>query len=395
MRLKLFVFFIAMISLASCGELTQELRINRNGKTYQSILSEEADKNMASSLFEYIDLSTDSLDDNLDTTIMLRDHAKNGIDTRNFSNEELELLEDVGINLSKRIGPNGKNMTSMKLFIEYDSEEERDKIYNVLDKWSDVEGRKMEDPTSPSIKEVQNVIFNYTNDSQLGKFEVSDGKVPSDIFGGMDISAMIAVLGQAEIEELKKSFVGSMTKRITLPGKITNVSTKNYTLENDSTIILPLTFWDILSKGKVSGFTIEYDSGIPITDPKLTEVWDPEPTIVTPGKEKNKAPSDAIILFAGRSAEAWMHDDGAPIKWKDGKKEMTVNPGAGQIKTKELFGDCQLHIEWRSPKETATGQGKGNSGIFFQGLYELQVLNSYENRTYSNGQAGSKQKVLQ
>lgn len=389
MSLKYITLFLAIISLVSCGEISQELTIDRNGKTYQSILSETTDIEMVNSFIEYINMSIDSLDDNLDTTILLSDHSLDGIDSRNYSQEEQELLEDMGVNLSKTVISDGSKMASMKLFMEYNSEDERDKTYAILDKLSDAEGRKIEDPTSPSMTELQSVLFNYTNKIQLGIFEVKDGLIPSDLFGGMDISTIISMLGQAELEEMKKSFVGSMTKKITLPGKITKVSAIEYTLENDSTIILPITFWDILTIGKVPGFTIEYDTGIPITDPKLTEVWEPEPKIISPGEKDNDAPSDAIVLFGGKNADAWVHDDGSAIKWKIGKKEITVTPGSGQIKTKELFGDCQLHIEWKSPKETATGQGKGNSGIFFQGLYELQVLNSFENRTYSNGQAGS------
>lgn len=126
-----------------------------------------------------------------------------------------------------------------------------------------------------------------------------------------------------------------------------------------------------------------------ITDPKDTEVWEPEPVVISAGETNASAPSDAIILFGGKTAFAWKHADGSEINWKVGKDDMTVKPGTGNIMTRESYGDCQLHIEWRSPDEDAEGQGKGNSGIFFQERYELQILNSYENRTYSNGQAGS------
>ena len=130
--------------------------------------------------------------------------------------------------------------------------------------------------------------------------------------------------------------------------------------------------------------------GQEITDPKVTEVWEPEPKTVTPGSTSSAPPSDAILLFDGAHADAWKHEDGSPVKWEVSEGIMTVVPGTGQIETKEKFRDCQLHIEWRSPDEPKrVGQDKGNSGVFFQGKYEVQVLNSYENRTYSNGQAGS------
>ena len=123
-------------------------------------------------------------------------------------------------------------------------------------------------------------------------------------------------------------------------------------------------------------------------DPKLTEVWEPEPKVVTPGVN-NAPPSDAIVLFDGSSLKEWKGKDGeAPWVLEGGA--MTVKPQTGAIQTKRAFGDVQLHIEWRTPtKIEGEGQGRGNSGIFLQGLYEVQVLDSFENRTYANGQAGS------
>lgn len=128
----------------------------------------------------------------------------------------------------------------------------------------------------------------------------------------------------------------------------------------------------------------------PITDPKVTEIWEPEPKVITPVGNQFTPPSDAIILFDGGNADAWKHDDGSPVKWEIQDDVLTVTPGTGQIVTKSEFGDCQLHLEWRSPIEKdRVGQDKGNSGVFFQGKYEVQVLNSFKNRTYSNGQAAS------
>lgn len=127
-----------------------------------------------------------------------------------------------------------------------------------------------------------------------------------------------------------------------------------------------------------------------ITDPKATEVWEPEPRIVSPGNTNSAPPSDAIVLFDGSDLDAWEHGDGSAAKWivKDGMA--TVKPRTGAIKTKEAFGDCQLHVEWRAPSLIeGEGQGRGNSGVFLQERYEVQVLDSYNNRTYSNGQAGS------
>ena len=126
-------------------------------------------------------------------------------------------------------------------------------------------------------------------------------------------------------------------------------------------------------------------------DPKLTEVWQPEPKIVAPGKTAADAPADAIVLFDGKNFSNWENISHAgDVKWKLGSNAMVVTGGSGNIQTKKGFGDCQLHIEWRTPEVVkGDGQGRGNSGIFFMGRYELQILDSYNNRTYSNGQAGS------
>jgi hypothetical protein len=125
-------------------------------------------------------------------------------------------------------------------------------------------------------------------------------------------------------------------------------------------------------------------------DPKLSEVWQPEPRVITPGKTSQDAPSDAIVLFNGKDLSQWQSTNGGEAKWKLKDNYMQVAPGTGIIQTKKSFGDCQLHIEWKTP-DTVRGesQGRGNSGIFLMGLYELQVLDNYNNRTYSNGQAGS------
>ncbi|ULQ55082.1 DUF1080 domain-containing protein [Flavihumibacter rivuli] len=125
-------------------------------------------------------------------------------------------------------------------------------------------------------------------------------------------------------------------------------------------------------------------------DPKATEVWTPVPKVVDPGNT-SKAPSDAIVLFDGKNLDQWVSaKDGGKAGWTIENGVLTVKAGAGDIKTKDVFGDCQLHIEWRTPaKVESEGQGRGNSGIFFMQQYELQVLDSYNNQTYSNGQAGS------
>jgi hypothetical protein len=129
--------------------------------------------------------------------------------------------------------------------------------------------------------------------------------------------------------------------------------------------------------------------------PELTEVWKPVPKKVTAGTTAADAPSDAIVLFNGSNTSEWKDKNGQAIKWTVADNALTVKPGSGDITSVKSFGDCQLHIEWRSPSVVkGEGQGRGNSGIFLMGKYELQVLDSYESKTYSNGQAGSIYKQL-
>ena len=133
-------------------------------------------------------------------------------------------------------------------------------------------------------------------------------------------------------------------------------------------------------------------------DPKLTEVWSPEPVKIQPGKTNSDAPSDAIILFDGKNLNEWVStkDSTKPAMWTVAKKAITVKKGTGNIQTKRNFTDYQLHIEWRIPANiTGSGQARGNSGIFLAATgpgdegYEIQVLDSYDNKTYVNGQAAS------
>ena len=133
-------------------------------------------------------------------------------------------------------------------------------------------------------------------------------------------------------------------------------------------------------------------------DPKTTEVWEPVPKVITPGKTPQDPPSDAIILFNGKNLEAWrsVKDTTQPAGWEVADGIITVNKKAGNIETKQRFMDYQLHIEWRIPENiTGSDQARGNSGVFLASSgpgdngYELQVLDNYNNKTYVNGQAGS------
>jgi hypothetical protein len=116
-----------------------------------------------------------------------------------------------------------------------------------------------------------------------------------------------------------------------------------------------------------------------------------EPPIVTPGAAFGAPPSDAIVLFDGKSLDAFRGERSPEPQWKLDKRSGVMETTTfGGLFTKQEFGDCQLHVEWTSPTVVkGTGQGRGNSGVYLMGRYEIQVLDSYDNKTYPNGQAGA------
>jgi hypothetical protein len=131
--------------------------------------------------------------------------------------------------------------------------------------------------------------------------------------------------------------------------------------------------------------------------PEDTEVWEPVPAVVTPGATLSAPPSDAVVLFDGKSLDEWITvKDKSPAKWIVADGMMTVNKTGGSIETKKSFNNYQLHLEFKIPENiTGSGQARGNSGVFLASTgpgdagYELQVLDSYQNKTYMNGMAGS------
>jgi len=150
-------------------------------------------------------------------------------------------------------------------------------------------------------------------------------------------------------------------------------------------------------------FTAILSAGVYIANaqqakPEDTEIYQPVPKVVTPGKTFSDAPSDAIILFGGKNLDQWVSTDdrNKSAEWIVDGDILTVKKGTGNIETKQTFSNYQLHVEYRIPANiTGSGQARGNSGIFLASLgkgdagYELQVLDSYNNATYVNGMAGS------
>jgi 3-keto-disaccharide hydrolase len=128
---------------------------------------------------------------------------------------------------------------------------------------------------------------------------------------------------------------------------------------------------------------------------KIHDLNRPLPPIVDPGtastqEAPGRAPSDAVVLFDGKDLSKWVDKDGKPAQWKVENGYMEVVAKTGNISSRDAFGDCQLHVEFAEPSPgKGESQERGNSGVFLMGLYEIQVLDSYENKTYADGQASA------
>ena len=128
---------------------------------------------------------------------------------------------------------------------------------------------------------------------------------------------------------------------------------------------------------------------------KIHDTSRPRPPIITPGTastqdQAGQPPSDAIVLFGGTDLSQWQTPGGEPAKWKAENGYFEAVPKAGTIQTRQGFGDCQLHVEWAAPDPPrGQDQDRGNSGVYLMGLYEVQVLDSFNNTTYADGQAGA------
>ncbi len=146
-------------------------------------------------------------------------------------------------------------------------------------------------------------------------------------------------------------------------------------------------------KGRTSPTGYDDTPLIPGQKWRVHDISRPKPRIMTPASTPGGAPSDAIVLFDGKDLSKWLSHGGNGSKaptWKVENGYMEVVHNAGDISTKEKFGDIQLHVEWASPAEVdGTSQWRGNSGILLMGVYEIQVLDSYDNPTYADGQAGA------
>ena len=154
----------------------------------------------------------------------------------------------------------------------------------------------------------------------------------------------------------------------------------------------------VISKTLCAALLTTFIFGISTADAQLETGWKihdlnrPQPKIATPAAEGfvSQPPSDADVLFDGTDLDQWRDSQGGKTKWKIKNDILASSKKAGNIYSKNEYGDCQLHLEWAIPKDTdGEGQGRGNSGVFLMGLFEIQILDSLENATYADGMAGS------
>lgn len=157
---------------------------------------------------------------------------------------------------------------------------------------------------------------------------------------------------------------------------------------NSATLLVRTLLFTALCLGSMATlFAQQSDIKLP---PQATEVWTPQPRVITSGETMNTPPSDAFVLFDGSHTDEWVNAKGEAVGWTIEGDALVVKPGSGDIMTRRKFDDFQLHLEFRTPaKVEGESQGRGNSGVFLQNRYEVQILDNYNNKTYSNGQAGS------
>ncbi len=374
--------FIGLLLFCSCTEVNQIITIPLDGDIEQKIsldfssLSEEDQQQFNIAPFFY----GTEVPEKFDTTYFLGNESfkydSELMDKERILMNKASVRFDYDTRLDKKY---------FELNIEYSNEAERTELIDLLEKLLG-RGNDSKDESFNVPNFLLESISKYTNNRDLGLITFKDIELPKE----WDLFKDLKELSQEELDTLAMMIPGEVKTRLVLPGTIQEVKgTENYKIIGGNTVEITTTIFDVLMNSNSSGYVIEYNPGAPVTDPSLTEVWEPEPLAVV-ARDKNKAPSDAIVLFGDGDASGFRHYDGGEVKWKASKKELKAQPGTGDIRSKQDFGSCQLHLEWKSPKEpNKSGQDKGNSGVYLAGKYEVQILNSYENRTYSNGQAGA------
>lgn len=375
MRLLIFLLLLTF-SLTSCMDMTMNVEVDQKGA-----IRYHGDFDL-SSMMPMLMMANEMEGDSTaaEDPIMELLTSGNKVDTV-FSFFDME--KEIGEN--ERITQEVKDKIRMRMVIDQDngsyimsmlsmfeSIEEQEEILSLLDEASmeDLAGlgedSEMMEGLFMSELDVENGILSF-------RIKVKD-QMEDDVEGMNDYGSF----AEAMVPKLKI--------RLTTPGKVKSVEGANYKMINDWKVLIELPM-EVIDPSE-EFVTVYFEPRSVFSKPEVTEVWEPKPERIS-FAGRYKVPSDAIVLLGEKAQEGWIHNNGKPAGWDFNDGVLTVKPGAGDIVTKENFGDCQLHVEWRTPIEEGQGQNKGNSGVFLQSRYEVQVLDSYENETYPNGQAAS------
>lgn len=400
--------FLTIILLSSCGSVERTITIKEDGSFIQEVIFEEPrDFNLADFIIDDSDFDLANMDIERLFEEQKFDSLPNVIDTIIAVGSNTNSLNGI---IPNSIGQKFQESMYMKFVMNKEADELKQIFGFSFESYIDkanmfeklfVEGMKSDSVATLSEKDkeeakmgldlIRRFVGEFNIDIAKGQIEFLPLLFPREEFmADLPSKDEIFKLDEFTRSMMFGSMMGDITTRVTLPYKVSYVEGLDYKKIGENEVEMTMTVGDLVfSEGKdVLGFKILFETDEPITDPKVTEVWEPEPMAIK--FDKKDIPSDAIVLFGGKTTNEWMHRDSSNINWDVKRKCMTINPGTNEIMTRKSFGDCQLHIEWRSPKEpNRVGQDKGNSGIFFQDKYEVQVLNSFDNRTYSNGQAAS------
>ena len=392
---------LSLVLLTSCGDITQEVIISYDGNdVYQFSMDigqmAEMAEIMGDSLQDSIPADQQDKDQNLDISAIFDDPSKlpDKIDTTiiigadpkvalyDLTDRERRLLNQTSMSFDI-----DKSQSKMKvgMSVEYANLEEREEALALMDKIQ--EGSNSSDTTSseksnPSDSFMKS-LMDYTVDMDAGIFVVKDDVLPSELKEQAGDNAK----DEQFLKFMEMMMPGGIKSRVVLPGRIFRVDAPNHKIINENIVEVTHSWVDLIRYDKIPGFKVEFETIVPITDPKLTEVWDNQPSRIYLLEEDR--PSDAIVLFKGTDLDEWEHSDGQQPSWTIENGELLIESGSGDIQTKKKFGDCQLHVEWNIPNVRNPKSGEGHSGVVLAGKYEVQIFDSQSQDNYANGHAGA------
>lgn len=397
-----FIFFpIFILSLTSCFQMSSDINIGADGSI---------EYNMNMDLKDAIPLLEMSLEMEK-SHIDLRDEEQKAADAKNVKVEDkFEMILNEAL-----LKPTDTIMTMYELMDmgEDGGTPEVFKENNTLRLVSDIDNEVFKMDISYSFSNIneQKLYAARFDKALLEKMEktgeidgpMEDMNVKGIFINELDLEKGILRAGMTvdipdtlseediDMNQLMGGMLGKTKYKFNLPGKIISITTKtndNHEIVDEYTAVIETAVTE-KTMMELEEIEIRFQPKAEFMDPKSTQLWESVPEKVS--FDRNDSPSDAIILIQKDLSKHWHTFGNKPPGWiVSDEGVMTVTPRSGGIFTNEKFGDVQLHVEWRTDPSTAgKGQDRGNSGVFLQTKYEVQVLDNYENVTYSNGQAGS------